>query len=86
MFTCNDMYAQNDSSYIRLDTITLKQKAVKFKESKLYDIQEEKDNENIHGFYALSIFENTLDKQIWVSHYCSRWSWIFCILYLEMGN
>lgn len=65
--TCNDIYAQNDSSYIRLDTITLKQKAIRFKESKLYDIQEEKDNENIRGFYALSIFENTLDKQIWVS-------------------
>lgn len=65
--TCNDVFAQNDSSYIRLDTITLKQKNIRFKESKLYDIEEEKDNENIHGFYALSIFENTLDKQIWVS-------------------
>ena len=63
----NKALAQSDTSYTRLDTINLKTKPVQFRNLNLYDIADEPEKENIHGFTSLSIFDHHFDKQVWIS-------------------
>ncbi len=67
VLSLNAGLAQSDTTYTRLDTINLTTKTVQFRNLNLYDIQEEPEKENIHGFTALSIFDNVYDRQVWVS-------------------
>jgi hypothetical protein len=65
---CNIGFSQTDSAqFQKMDTISLNGKLLSFQNRNLYDIQEEADKENINGFYALNIFNENIDKQVWAS-------------------
>ena len=65
---CNIGFSQTDSAqFQKMDTISLKGKLLSFQNRNLYDIDEEADKENINGFYALEIFNENIDKQVWAS-------------------
>lgn len=56
-----------DSTTNTIDTVRVTGKKWNFKTKNLYDDNLELDKPNIHGFYALNIFDGRVDKQIWIS-------------------
>ena len=57
-----------DSTSRTIDTVHVSGKKWNFKIKNLYDENSEVEKPNIHGFYALNIFNGQIDKQIWISN------------------
>ncbi len=57
-----------DSSLRSMDTVRVTGKKWNFKSKNLYDESSDIEKPNIHGFYALNIFNGQVDKQIWISN------------------
>ena len=70
MFQTSFLYSQGlDTIPNRIDTVNVLGKSVvHFKTKNLYDVSFEMEKPNIMGFYALTVFNGQIDKQIWISN------------------
>lgn len=68
LFNFHYLNAQvDDQKVYSLDTINLHSKWISLKYKQLYDYNEAPELENISGFFALNLYKDNIDKQIWIS-------------------